>query len=260
MSRRLENLIVVVVGTGNHGQPACDAALPQAAVLPRVVAPGRPGGRTRLPSGVNAGTRPSGGSTTSDVWRVETTFVPRSHQKSLCERDVGIGASTVPAILILGLQKLLFRCSGFLLGHCVLSSSAAGRSNGVIVAIDQMPWRSGSPQGVLSAPSSRFALLGTSRRYRDRQTSMRCQNPPFLFEVAIHQLFNKLHALEFQELGVFLRAAIERHAHVPRARKNLRILDGDVILQHVAADRRIALDDPAPRCESCRRGRTRSDH
>src|SRR5687767_8057994 len=61
--------------------------------------------------------------------------------------------------------------------------------------------------------------------------------------MAIHQLFDKFYALVFEELRVFLRAPVERHAHLPRARKDLWILDGDVVLQYVAADRRISLYD-----------------
>src|SRR5713226_79968 len=54
---------------------------------------------------------------------------------------------------------------------------------------------------------------------------------------SVHQLFNELHALEFQELRVLFQAAIERHTHLPRSRKYLQIFDSDLVQQGVGADR-----------------------
>src|SRR5713101_6166597 len=40
---------------------------------------------------------------------------------------------------------------------------------------------------------------------------------------AIQQFFDKLYALEIQELRVLFLAPVERHAHLPRAREDVRI-------------------------------------
>src|SRR5688572_30847796 len=61
--------------------------------------------------------------------------------------------------------------------------------------------------------------------------------------MAIYQLFHKLYALVFEELRMLLDAAIQRHAHLPGARKHFRIFDRDVVLKDIAADGRVAFDD-----------------
>jgi len=99
-----------------------------------------------LASSVSGGTWPSGGSITSDV-RVVVILVPRSHQKSLYARST---SARVP----------LARSSSPLVSRARFSSSAtssgvknsrfptlAGRSNGVIVRLEYVPCRSGSPHG-----------------------------------------------------------------------------------------------------------------
>src|SRR5690349_2620780 len=99
-----------------------------------------------------------------------------------------------------------------------------------------MPCRSGSPHGVRgSCWPVGFPWPATVAAARI--TIATVGNLRLFLEIAIHQLFDKLYALVFEELRVFLHAAIERHAHLPRARKDLWILDGDVVLQHVAAHR-----------------------
>ena len=65
----------------------------------------------------------------------------------------------------------------------------------------------------------------------------------FLTEVPVHQLLRELDALVFQELRVLLEPAVERHAHLPRTREHVRILDRRLVLDHVRRERRVALDD-----------------
>src|SRR5712671_120771 len=92
-----------------------------------------------------------------DVLRVGTTFVPRSHQKSLYARPTS--AAAVPS-----------RRSALLFATVTFSYSAAsagvknsfpaklaGRSNGVSVTFVQTPCRSGLPSGVRGA--TYFAVL-----------------------------------------------------------------------------------------------------
>src|SRR5207245_7361020 len=48
----------------------------------------------------------------------------------------------------------------------------------------------------------------------------------FSAELPKHQLLDEVHALEFEDFGVRLGAAIQGHADFPRTGKHLRILDG----------------------------------
>ena len=80
---RLHELHVVVVGARHHRRPrveAEDAALGERPLL-RVVVRAAPRRGALLRPAVSGGTRPSGGSTTSDGCLA--TRVPKSHQKSL---------------------------------------------------------------------------------------------------------------------------------------------------------------------------------
>src|SRR5437667_6908478 len=60
--------------------------------------------------------------------------------------------------------------------------------------------------------------------------------------LAVHQLFDELHALELDQLRVLFRASIERHADLPWPRKNARILDCGFVADDVGTRPRIALD------------------
>ena len=117
------------------------------------------------PSGVSGGTRPSGGSTTRDVCRVVTTFVPRSHQKSLYARARSTSVPAPSRRSWLFVVRFVFSSSAASssVSTC-FPASALGRSNGVIVAIDHTPCRSGSPHGVRGRSRLRaLAFLGRNR-------------------------------------------------------------------------------------------------
>ena len=58
---------------------------------------------------------------------------------------------------------------------------------------------------------------------------------------AVQQFFDKLHALEIQELRVLFLAPVERHAHLPRAREDVRIFDSCFVRDHIRAGARVAL-------------------
>src|SRR5207245_6644386 len=102
-------------------------------------------------AGVSDGTLPSGGSTTSDVRLVGTTLVPRSNQNSLYAPPRS-AAAFVPR------RSRLPSCTTFFSNSAASFSvkysfpaNSRGRSKGVIVAFDHIPWRSGWPYGVLGA-------------------------------------------------------------------------------------------------------------
>src|ERR1051325_8410714 len=61
--------------------------------------------------------------------------------------------------------------------------------------------------------------------------------------MAVQEFFGKLHAIVFDQPGVFFNMAIERHTHLPRSRKNLRVLDRDFVVQSVGTDASITLND-----------------
>ena len=117
-------------------------------------------------SGVSDGTRPSGGSTTSDVRLVPTTFVPRSYQNWLYARPRS--ASVPPARL--SASRAVSVCFSNSAASCSvrtgLSPMVAGRSNGVMVALVHRPCKSGSPHGVRS---TRGPCRGLTNDRRDGQ-------------------------------------------------------------------------------------------
>src|SRR5258708_180015 len=87
-----------------------------------------------------------------------------------------------------------------------------------------------------------------SRRHRpvtpgSTEYRWRIALPPqrLLPKIAVHQFFNKLHALEIQEPGVLLLPAVERHTDLPRPREDLGILDGRLISDHIRALPSVAL-------------------
>src|SRR5689334_14354182 len=61
--------------------------------------------------------------------------------------------------------------------------------------------------------------------------------------LAVHQLFNELDAVEFDELRVLFTTSIEGHADLPGAREDIRILNGGFIPNDIRAGPRVALDD-----------------
>src|ERR1700681_207689 len=63
-----------------------------------------------------------------------------------------------------------------------------------------------------------------------------------LLELAVEQLFGKLHALEIEELCILFSVAIQRHADLPGLRKHRRILDGGFVIKVVRIDAGEALD------------------
>src|SRR5262249_966940 len=54
-----------------------------------------------------------------------------------------------------------------------------------------------------------------------------------LLQLSIDYFFDKFHASKFENLCVLFLAAVERHAHLPRPRKHLRILDRHFVIQMV---------------------------
>jgi hypothetical protein len=90
VSWSLNDLVVVVIGVGEHGRTRRGPDKRHRTAGARSSGPS--GGRLAMAAraaaafwaaGVSGGTRPSGGSTTSEVRRVGTTLVPRSNQNSL---------------------------------------------------------------------------------------------------------------------------------------------------------------------------------
>src|SRR6266481_128728 len=105
------------------------------------------------PSGVRGGSRPSAGSTISDVRFVLVTLFPRSYQSSLYGTTPPGGHCEPPC---LGSIKSRFwrrfsSCSYFAASSVVKNAfvpSSLDRSSGVIVRKSQTPCRSGWPSGV----------------------------------------------------------------------------------------------------------------
>src|SRR2546425_4369465 len=59
----------------------------------------------------------------------------------------------------------------------------------------------------------------------------------------VHQFLDELDALELEKLCALVLPAIERHPNLPRPRKHLRVLDRDLVVEHVRAHGREPLDD-----------------
>src|SRR5687767_5842324 len=133
-----------------------------------------------------------------------------------------------------------------------------------------MPWRSGSPHGVLggvqSSPSpvpavrvpgihdnppcaARIDTAMTTMATTPSDTpSLRLITTPplaggLLGKASVDQLFDKGLTLEFHQLNIALHPAIEREADLPGPRKDLRIVDGRLVPQVVRAHGRQAFDD-----------------
>src|SRR5687767_4642941 len=59
----------------------------------------------------------------------------------------------------------------------------------------------------------------------------------------LHPAPEEIDAVVVQELLILLGPAVNRHAHLPGSRKDLRILDRRLVVHHVAGfERRVALD------------------
>src|ERR1051326_418168 len=63
-----------------------------------------------------------------------------------------------------------------------------------------------------------------------------------LAQRTVHQFFHKLDAFELQELSVRLQMTVENHAHLPRTREDLGVLDEGFIGEGIRTSRRVALD------------------
>ena len=125
-----------------------------------------------------------------------------------------------------------------------------------MVAFDHIPCRSGWPSGVrgavhfFGAAERDWPATGPGARTQSRmpeqlsRRSISAFHCPLLGRLLakrpIHQLFGELHAFEFQELSILFETAIERHAHLPRPRKYLRVLDRDFIGKGVPAEWSVA--------------------
>src|SRR6266487_2315744 len=70
---------------------------------------------------------------------------------------------------------------------------------------------------------------------------LRLPGERLLAPLSVHQLFDELHALEVHQLRVLLDTTIERHAHLPRAREDLGIVDGRFVHHHIRARARVTL-------------------
>ena len=123
-------------------------------------------------SAVDGGILPSGGSITRDVRRVGTTFVPRSNQNSLYAPATS--ASALPprrsrlAVSSVRRSKSAASCAV----RNSLPARSAGRSNGVIVAVDQMPCRSGMSPRRARRLGERAARLREARHHERQQNAL----------------------------------------------------------------------------------------
>ena len=61
--------------------------------------------------------------------------------------------------------------------------------------------------------------------------------------MAIDQLFDEFHALEFPELRVLFLAAIERQTDFPRPAENRIVFDCSFVIDVIGIDERVALDN-----------------
>ena len=61
-------------------------------------------------------------------------------------------------------------------------------------------------------------------------------------QMSVQQIFHEFDASELQNLRIGLHPAVERHAHLPGARKDLGILDCHLVIERIGAPRREALD------------------
>src|SRR5881396_2285127 len=70
------------------------------------------------------------------------------------------------------------------------------------------------------------------------QPSTKCLPARRLVEAnrIVHQLFHERNAVELDELNIFLHTAVEREANLPGSCKDIRVLDGRLILDVVRAD------------------------
>src|SRR5260370_42710899 len=75
-------------------------------------------------------------------------------------------------------------------------------------------------------------IMGAS--FADLVTGLLAQRP-------IQQLLREFRALVFQEPGILLHTAIQRHADLPGPRKDLRILDSGLIVESVRTSWSVAL-------------------
>src|SRR5438552_1203072 len=100
---------------------------------------------------------------------------------------------------------------------------------GTPVLPGQIPWMSGSPHGVLGGvhvlEGACCAVAGTANAIRAASAPSKTKRrwlifTSLLFELAIEQLFGELHALEFQQLRIFFRAAIQGQTYFPRTRED----------------------------------------
>src|SRR5215469_1543585 len=96
--------------------------------------------------------------------------------------------------------------------------------------------------GASDATAITRGRTGTEDVRRRRLMPPSCSLVRLLTQMAVHQLFHKLHAFEFQELSVLLQPPIERHADLPRPRKHLRVLDGGLIVEGIGGQGCVALD------------------
>ena len=131
----------------------------------------------------------------------------------------------------------------------------SGRSSGVIVALVQLPCRSGWPSGVRGIVHG-FASGRRGFRWRPhgacarRRRQAPAPSAPImsasiasacpvvlldgvLAQVAVHQLFDELDALELAEPRVLVDVPVERHADRPRPRERLRVVDRRLVLDVV---------------------------
>src|SRR5262245_45212949 len=104
-----------------------------------------------------------------------------------------------------------------------------------------MPCRSGCPSGVRGgeygfAPGfgacalTRTVIASTpvsaiSNINRVRICILQSTFQWLLAPLAVHQLFDEFDTLEFHELRILFPPPIQRHAHLPWTRKNVRIVD-----------------------------------
>src|SRR5262245_8840047 len=100
--------------------------------------------------------RPSGGSPIKDVRFVPTTFLPKSHQKSLYALSTSV-VDAAPFWTVVGFDSRLSWFSAFFRSYSTASASVStsfpaksvGRWRGVSVRKSHTPWRSARPSAVL---------------------------------------------------------------------------------------------------------------
>ena len=135
--------------------------------------------------------------------------LPRSVKNSLPPRSFGRSSGVTEALVQIALEI------GLTVGRARDNPGSGRRSR-----FSQAGWRIWRHAGSRHE-QTRGELAGksscASRAHEGPPSTLLV---PLLPEVAVHQFFHKLHALEFQQLRVLFRRPVQRHADLPGPREN----------------------------------------